>query len=169
MQIWKRVIGISALVLCIACMLSASGCGRSENATELPDNYRLIHEGPRQGWVLNPQERRVGDLVVLEVNWQDWFVFGRSSPVPSHDTSSVWFILNTSSGTLDRYSTEHEWKRQLDRHYIFHTALKSHSDLRRERTVFFSFIAALGVIWIGAIVVWFYQKRRARQDRPDRL
>lgn len=150
-------------------MLSAAGCGRSESATELPDNYRLIHEQPRQGWVLNPQGQRVVDLVVLDVNWQDWFVYGRSSPVPSHDTSSDWFILNTASGTLDRYRTEDEWKRQLDTHYIFDTALKSHSDLQRERTVFFSIIAALGVIWVGASGVWFYQKRRARQDLPDRL
>ncbi len=105
----------------------------------------------------------------MEVNWQDWFVYGRSSPVPSNDTIGDWFILNTSSGALDRYRTKDEWKRQLDRHYIFDTELKTHGDFRRDRTVFTSIIAVLGVIWVGVIVVWFHQKRNARQDRPDRL
>lgn len=170
MQEWQSPLGVFAILLWANILLSgAFGCGLNDTTISLPDHYKIIFEGDRGGWILDSDGDQIEELNVIDLNWQDWYIYGRSWQSLTHGEKYNWFILDTSTRSVEGFASRDQWERQLNRHYIFNTTLKSHNDLRHEKTMFNTIIVLLISLWIGACAVWFRQHRRARQDRPNRL
>ena len=166
MQEWRTTSGAIAIILWVLILTTGVfGCGLNDTAVGLPDNYKVIFEGDRGGWIFDPAGHEIEELNVIDLNWQDWYIYGRSQQSPSHGDRYHWFILNTSSRSIEGFTSRDEWERQLDHNYIFNTDLKSHRDLRREQQVFCAVVLLFAAIWVGACAAWFRQFRRARQDR----
>lgn len=170
MQEWRTPTSAIAITLWLLIIFSnAFGCGLSDSTVRLPDNYKLILEGDRGGWILDPKDHLVEELNVIELNWQDWYIYGRSKQSPTHGNRYHWFILNTSSRSIEGFTSRDKWERELARHYIYITDLKSHGDLRREQTVFVVVMLLFVALWIGACAFWIRQHRRARQYRQTEI
>lgn len=170
MSSWRTPIGLMTITLwLIILVLSAFGCGLSDITVRLPNHHQLVIEGDRGAWLMDSTGREYQELNVIELSWDDLYVFGRSLQNPSYRYQYRWFVLDTGTGSLEGFTQLEAWKTRLDSLYIFDSSLNTLNELRRNQRKWWLVFFLFFVLWSCACLLWYRDYRLGRRMSEDRL
>ncbi|MFK7759299.1 MAG: hypothetical protein AB8C13_05065 [Phycisphaerales bacterium] len=147
------------------CVAALAGCGFGESNIKLPNGYWLSNDR----WIFNEQDKEFLELQVIDINWDQSHIYGRSERRQPYISEYNWFIIDTRDGRLSGFMNPEEWLKHLEFENVSHTELKLPSEIAKKRTL--QVIAVLTVIYSSVVACGYliYRKLKARRVIPDRL
>lgn len=170
MNQWHSPLG--KITIMIAIFLAAgiwSGCGLSDRTIHLPNGYQLAIEGDRWAWVTNERGHAYQEIQVIDIDWDETYIYGRSERLVPYGNQFQWFVINTADGSIKGFTRLDDWEEFLYSQYVWNVNLQSPSSLAMKQTFLIVILFIFTCAWVTACAYYIWKKLKRRRVHPDRL